>query len=125
MTKMEDSIFHKFATGEIKPSTQIRYEDEEMLAFDDLHPATPTHVLIIPKSPLESIAQMEVADSHLVGKMIYRAKLIAEELGLASNGYRITINVGKWGGQVVPYLHVHLLGGTQMHGNLKQFSKDE
>lgn len=118
---MEDSIFAKFASGEIRPD-KVRYEDEEVLAFDDIHPHAPTHILILPKKPIQSIAQMEAGDELLVGKMVYRAKLLAEELGLADKGYRLTINVGKWGGQAVPYLHIHLLGDQPLNENIEHFS---
>ncbi|RLC36352.1 histidine triad nucleotide-binding protein [candidate division Kazan bacterium] len=122
---MEDSIFYKFAKGELKPD-KIRFEDDKLLAFDDINPNAPTHILIIPKNRnLRSIVQMTSEDTKLLGSMIYRAKLLADELGLAENGYRLTINVGKWGGQVVPYLHLHLLGGAQLSGDLSQFTKAE
>jgi histidine triad (HIT) family protein len=118
---MEDSIFAKFASGEIRPE-KIRYEDNEMLAFDDIHPHAPTHILILPKKPIQSIAQMEAGDVELVGKMVYRAKLLAEEMGIDQLGYRLTINVGKWGGQAVPYLHIHLLGGQPLNDDIEHFS---
>lgn len=121
---IEESIFSRFASGEIRPE-KVRYEDGEMLAFDDIHPHAPTHVLILPKRPIQGIAQMEVGDAELVGKMIYRAKLLAEELGIAENGYRLTINVGKWGGQAVPYLHIHLLGGQPLNDDVEHFSHGE
>ncbi len=116
-----DTIFHKFARGELKPD-RMRYEDEEMLAFDDIHPSAPTHVVIIPKKPIESIVSLAEEDSALVGRMIYRAKLLAEEFGLAEKGYRITINVGQWGGQEVSYLHLHLLGGASLNEDLSKFT---
>lgn len=118
---MEDCIFAKFARGEIRPD-KIRYEDDEMLAFDDIHPKAPMHVLILPKKPIRGVAQMEAGDTELIGKMVYRAKLLAEELGIAENGYRLTINVGKWGGQEVPYLHIHLLGGAPLNPDVEHFS---
>ena len=118
---MEDSIFAKFARGELKPD-KVRYEDDEMLAFDDIHPHAPVHILILPKKPIASVAHLEEEDIGLVGKMMYRAKLLAEELGIAEGGYRLTINVGKWGGQAVPYLHIHLLGGAKLSDDLSQFA---
>lgn len=121
---MEDNIFYKFVKGEIRPD-KVRYEDDEMLAFDDIHPHAPTHILILPKKPIRSVAGMEPGDELLVGKMIYRAKLLADELGIAENGYRLTINVGKWGGQAVPYLHIHLLGGTPLNDDIEHFSHGE
>lgn len=107
---MEDCIFAKFARGELRPE-KIRYEDDEMLAFDDIHPAAPVHVLIIPKRPIESVADMTEEDIERVGRLVYRAKLLAEELGVAHPGYRVSFNVREGGGQAVPYLHLHLMGG--------------
>lgn len=118
---VEDSVFAKFARGEIKPD-KIRYEDDEILAFDDIHPSAPTHILILPKKPIGGVAQMQPEDAELVGRMIYRAKLLADELGISKNGYRLTINVGKWGGQAVPYLHIHLLGGAPLNEDIENFS---
>ena len=118
---MENSIFAKFARGEMKPET-VRYEDDELLAFDDHTPSAPVHILIIPKKPIPSVADLEEEDSDLIGRMLYRAKLLADELGIAQEGYRITINVGKWGGQAVPYLHLHLLGGAPLSEDLAKFT---
>lgn len=103
------TIFHKFATGELRPDT-VRYEDDQMLAFDDIHPKAPVHVLIIPKKEIVSIAEMSEEDAHLVASLIWRAKLLAEELGIAEGGYKIGFNVGAGGGQEIPYLHLHLTG---------------
>ncbi len=112
---MEDSIFAKFARGELKPDT-VRFEDNEMLAFDDINPSAPVHILIIPKEPIKSIAEMTEAQTGIVGRMLYRAKLLAEGLGIAESGYRISFNVGEGGGQIVPYLHLHLMGPTPPKG---------
>ena len=68
--------------------------------------------MILPKKPIKSVAQMESGDAELVGKMVYRAKLLAEELGIAESGYRVSFNIGKDGGQIIPYLHLHLMGGA-------------
>jgi len=109
---MEDSIFYKFAKGEMKPGN-IRYEDDDLLAFDDIHPAAPVHILIVPKKPIQSVADMVEEDAAIVGKMVYRAKLLAEELGIDHPGYRVSFNVREGGGQLVPYLHLHLMGGPK------------
>lgn len=118
---MESSIFAKFARGELKPD-MVRYEDDELLAFDDHTPSAPVHILIIPKKPIPSVTDLKEEDSGLVGKMLYRAKLLADELGISDKGYRITINVGPWGGQAVPYLHLHLLGGAPLSEDLAKFT---
>jgi len=107
---MEDSIFAKFAKGEMRPGN-VRYEDDDILAFDDIHPAAPVHILLIPKKPIESIADMEPGDEKIVGELVYRAKLLAEELGIDRPGYRVGFNVRDGGGQTVPYLHLHLMAG--------------
>lgn len=109
---MEETIFHKFARGEAKPD-KVRYEDSEILAFDDNKPSSPVHVLIIPKKEIASIADMEEGDIEIVGKLLYRAKLLAEELGIDQPGYRLSFNVREGGGQIVPYLHLHLMGGKR------------
>ena len=85
---------------------------EKMLAFDDINPAAPVHILIIPKEPIASVAELTEAQAGIVSRMVYRAKLLAEELGIAESGYRVSFNVGKDGGQIVPYLHLHLMGGS-------------
>lgn len=118
---MEDSIFAKFARGELKPDT-VRYEDDELLAFNDIHPKAPTHILIVPKTPIQSIAQLEEKHQLLAGKMLLLAKRLAEQAGIAEKGYRVTFNVGSWGGQEVPYLHLHLLGGAPLNDNPAEFS---
>jgi len=109
---MEDSIFYKFAKGEMRPG-KVRFEDEDFLAFDSIKPVMPIHILIIPKQPIQSIADMEEKDIEIVGKMIYRAKLLAEELGIANPGYKLNFNVREGGGQEIPYLHLHIMGGFE------------
>lgn len=108
---IEETIFHKFARGEMRPDN-VRFEDDEILAFDDIHPNSPVHILIIPKQKIVSIADMGLGDSDLIGRMVYRAKMLAEEMGIAETGYRVSFNIGKDGGQAIPYLHLHLMGGA-------------
>lgn len=107
---MEKTIFHRFASGELKPD-RVRYEDDEILAFDDIRPKAPVHVLIIPKQEIISIADLKPGEEQIVGRIIYRAKLLAEELGIAEKGYWLGFNVREGGGQEVAYLHLHLVGG--------------
>lgn len=109
---MEQTIFQRFATGEMKP-TVVRYEDDEMLAFDNIRPISPVHILIIPKKEIVSIADMSEADIEIVGRMLFRAKILAEELGVAESGYKVNFNVREGGGQSIPYLHLHLMGGPK------------
>lgn len=106
-----DCIFCKIATGEI-PSQKI-YEDEEIVAFNDLEPQAPVHVLIIPKEHIPSANQITAKNRDIIGKIFMVAAKIAKEQGL-ENGYRIVNNCGDDGGQTVQHLHFHLLGGRKM-----------
>lgn len=106
---MNDCIFCRIAKGEI-PSTKV-YEDEEILAFKDIHPQAPVHFLIIPKRHITSLAEVSAADAPLLGRMLALAPQLARELGLA-DGFRTLINTGRVGGQEVPHLHLHVVGGA-------------
>jgi histidine triad (HIT) family protein len=106
----EDCIFCKIAKGTI-PSTKV-YEDEDVLAFKDINPAAPVHLLIIPKNHFDSLAVMGKAQEPLLGKMLALAPRLAEEAG-ATNGFRVVINTGHDGGQEVQHIHVHVLGGPR------------
>ncbi len=105
---MSDCIFCKIAAGEI-PSNKA-YEDDKVLAFFDLEPQAPTHILIIPKAHIQSAAQIDESNSALVAHIFEVAAKVAKEQGL-DNGYRIVTNCGVSAGQSVPHLHFHLLGG--------------
>ncbi len=109
---MGDCIFCKIAAGESK--ADILYRDDLATAFRDLHPAAPTHVLIIPNRHVDSVNELEESDAALVGHLFVVAKQIAAREGLASSGYRLIVNTGAQGGQTVFHLHLHLLGGRQM-----------
>ncbi|MEZ4210348.1 MAG: HIT domain-containing protein [Patescibacteria group bacterium] len=109
---MGDSIFHKFVSGEVKPTTKVYFNDEDALAIDSNSPQAPVHILFIPKKEIVSIADMTEDDIETVGKLLYRAKLLADELGYG-DGYRLSFNVREAGGQTVPYLHLHLLAGKK------------
>lgn len=108
---MEDCIFCKISKGEI-PCNKV-YEDEEILAFRDINPIAPVHILVIPKKHIKSAAELSEDDEALIGKMFTVIKNIAKENHLES-GYRIVNNCGEDGGQEVPHLHFHLLGGTKL-----------
>ena len=107
---MTNCIFCKIAAKEI-PSTSV-YEDEHLLAFKDLNPQAPEHILIIPKKHIARVENLTVEDSELVGHMIIAAKKIADMLGL-KNGYRLVFNNGHDGGQEVEHIHLHLMGGRK------------
>lgn len=102
---MEECIFCKIIKGEF--GTKFSHEDDTCVIFQDIHPKAATHVLVVPKKHITSIAEMDDADEKTVGHLIMAAKKIAETLKL--KGYNLHINVGKEGGQEVPHLHVHLM----------------
>jgi histidine triad (HIT) family protein len=105
------SIFAKIIAREIP--ADILYEDDICLAFRDIAPKAPTHVLVIPKKPIVSLADLTPQDEAIVGRCVIVASQVAAEQNL-DNGYRLVVNCGNDGGQEVPHLHFHLLGGRQM-----------
>ena len=107
---MTDCLFCKMASGEIKPA--IVYENDFILAFRDINPQAPTHVLIIPKQHLATLEDLD--DKGLGGELLLAAQWVARHEGIASSGYRTVINCRGDGGQEVPHLHLHLLGGRRM-----------
>lgn len=107
-----DCIFCKIVAGTI-PSDKV-YEDTKAVAFRDLHPQAPTHVLIIPKEHLDSLNDASHSDAALLGHLLWLAPKIANQLGIAENGFRAVVNTGAEGGQTVDHLHVHLLGGRAL-----------
>ena len=109
---MPDTIFGRIAKGEI--SADIVYEDDDVLAFRDISPQAPTHVLVIPRKPIPSLNHLDEEDAALVGKLFLVAKEIAAQEGIAEEGYRTVINCNAAAGQTVFHLHLHLLGGRRM-----------
>lgn len=107
------TIFEKIIAKEIP--AKIIYEDEEAAAFHDANPQAPIHVLVIPKRVIERIDRAQSSDASLLGHLLLAAAKVAAQLGLDKTGYRLVINNGRDGGETVPHLHVHLLGGRQMH----------
>lgn len=108
-------LFCRVAAHEL-PST-VAYEDDGLMAFADIRPKAPVHLLIIPKDHvLASVADMSPDHQALIGRMIWRAKVLAEERGIAPDGYRLVFNVRRHGGQEVDHLHLHLLGGQPLGG---------
>ena len=102
-------IFCQIANGTLPAN--IIYQDKEIIAFDDIHPKAPIHKLIIPRKHISTLNDLSSDDKGLMDKMILVAKKIAADLEIAQNGYRVTINCNKDGGQVIYHLHLHLLGG--------------
>lgn len=107
-----ETIFGKIIRREI-PAT-IVYENDSVLAFRDINPMAPVHVVIIPKEPVESIAHAEPQHRDVLGELLLAAAEIARQEGLDASGYRVVTNIGKDGGQTVFHLHLHLLGGRQL-----------
>ncbi|WP_426992132.1 histidine triad nucleotide-binding protein [Methylomonas sp. CM2] len=108
---MSDCLFCKMVAGEIKPD--VVYEDDKVLAFRDLHPQAPLHVLVIPKRHIANLNDLD--DAELGGHLLQTAAKIAKELGYADSGYRTVLNCNADGGQTVFHLHLHLLAGRAMH----------
>ena len=109
---MSDCIFCKIINGEI-PSKKI-YEDEELLAFHDVNPQAPVHFLVVPKRHIRDIMVLDAADSVLLGRLLFKARELAQSNGCAEKGARFVINCKSHGGQTVDHLHCHVLGGRFM-----------
>ena len=110
---MADTIFGKIIRREIP--ADIVYEDDDVLAFKDLNPQAPVHVLFVPKRALATLNDATPADAELIGKLVLAAAAYAKREGLDQDGYRTVINCNEHGGQTVFHLHVHLLAGRRMH----------
>ena len=109
-------IFCKIAAGEIP--ADILYTDEEVIAFRDVNPQAPVHILIIPGEHIATLADLPEEKSVLVGHMVNVANRLAVSEGISESGYRVVVNCGQQGGQAVQHLHLHLLGGRQLADNL-------
>ena len=109
---MSNTLFEKIIAREIPAA--IVYEDDLVLAIRDIHPQAPTHVLIFPKRAVPRIAEATAGDAHLLSHLLLKAAEIADTIGLKQDGYRLVINNGADGGETVPHLHCHLLGGRPM-----------
>ncbi len=107
----QDCIFCKIAAGDIEADVVL--ENDHIIAFRDTHPAAPTHILVIPKKHIPSLTKAELADVDVLGALQLAAARLAQEQGL-ENGYRVVTNCGEDGGQSVPHLHYHLLGGRNL-----------
>jgi len=109
---MADNIFSKIIRKEIP--AKIVYEDDRALAFRDTNPKAPIHILVVPKKDIARISEAEAADEPLLGHLLTVAAEVARKEGIDGTGYRLVINKGAHGGESVPHLHVHLLGGRAM-----------
>ncbi len=108
----DDCVFCRISRGELP--AKIVLEDEEALAFRDLNPQAPTHLLVIPRRHVESVDALEPSDQALAGHLLLLARKAAREEGLSEAGYRVVANIGSEGGQTVAHLHLHVLGGRPM-----------
>jgi len=111
-----ECIFCRIAAGEL-PSDTL-YQDDEVMAFRDINPLAPTHVLIIPKRHIASLSDLNDDEISIIGRMAGVANKLARQEGVAEKGYRLVVSSGEDGGQVVPHLHMHLLGGRRLADRL-------
>ncbi|HEX7365114.1 MAG TPA: histidine triad nucleotide-binding protein [Dehalococcoidia bacterium] len=111
-----DCIFCRIVAGEIPADTV--YRDEELLAFRDINPQAPTHILIIPKEHIASLNDITSKHQALMGRIVLLARDLAEKEGISGKGYRLSVSTGADGGQLVPHVHFHLIGGRKLSGDL-------
>jgi histidine triad (HIT) family protein len=114
---MDDCIFCKIVNKKIP--CELLYSDDLVIAINDINPITPVHVLVVPKKHIESVADMQESDEALAGRLVLVAKKIAEQLGTSKGGYKLLLRVGPDGGQEVPHVHLHLLGGGALEEDIK------
>jgi histidine triad (HIT) family protein len=110
---MTNCLFCKMVAGDIQPD--VVYEDEHVLAFRDVNPQAPVHVLIIPKQHIATTNDLDEDNAHLAGRMLLAARQVAADAGIAERGYRTVLNCNPEAGQSVYHLHLHVLGGRPMH----------
>ncbi|MBI2852893.1 MAG: histidine triad nucleotide-binding protein [Chloroflexi bacterium] len=116
MSERDECIFCRIADGKVK--SDLLHQDSEVIAFRDINPLAPLHLLIVPRKHIPSLVELEAEDSSLIGAMVNVANWLAKDAGVAEKGYRLVINCGPEGGQGVPHLHMHLLGGRQLGSKL-------
>lgn len=109
---MSKTLFEKIIAREIPAA--IVFEDDLVLAFKDINPGAPAHVLIVPKKPIPRIAEAQPEDHQVLGHLLLKAAEVAKQLGLVQGGYRLVINNGPDAGESVPHLHLHILGGRRL-----------
>lgn len=109
-------IFCKIANKEIP--ADIVFEDGEILAFKDAHPIAPVHILTIPKRHIATVNDLTEKETELAGRMIMTAKKLARGFDISENGYKLLFRVGQWGGQEVPHIHLHLIGGARLQEDI-------
>jgi histidine triad (HIT) family protein len=109
-----DCIFCRIISGELPG--QLVYQDDQVVAFRDINPVAPVHVLVVPRQHIESLATVEAAHHGLAGRLLWACAEVARSLGIEDRGYRVAANVGEDSGNQVPHLHLHVLGGRRLHG---------
>ena len=110
---MSDCIFCQMVSGKIQPD--VVYENDDVLAFRDISPQAPTHVLVVPKKHISTTNELQPEDAELVGKLVLGAQKVAEIDGLTEQGYRMVLNCNEEAGQTVFHIHIHVLGGRRMN----------
>lgn len=116
MADRDECIFCRIADGKIK--SDVLDQDKDVIAFRDINPVAPVHLLIVPRKHIPSLADLSESDASLIGAMTNMANRLAKRVGIAEKGYRLVMNCGVEGGQGVPHLHMHLLGGRQLGSKL-------
>lgn len=109
-------LFCQFAQGQKK--TEVVYQDKQVFAFKDIQPIAPVHILIIPVKHISNIAEIKENDIELLGRMIFVAKKIADDLNLSEKGYKLLFRVKEYGGQIVEHIHLHLIGGAPLYEDI-------
>lgn len=109
---MDDCVFCNIVNKTIE--SEILFDNENLIVIKDILPKAPVHLLVIPKKHIQGIQHMEAGDQNLAGEMVIVAKQMAEKYGIGETGYKLIYNVGRDGGQVIPHLHLHLLGGKKL-----------
>jgi histidine triad (HIT) family protein len=116
VSETSSCVFCKIARGELP--ARVVWENDELLAFRDLHPLAPEHILLIPRKHIASVDHLGDTDGALMGDLVLAARDVARQLGLAERGYRLVANTGDEGGQTIPHLHLHLLGGRALRAGM-------
>ena len=109
---MSKTLFEKIIAREL--AATLVYEDDQVVAFQDIRPQAPVHILIVPRKPIPRIAEAKPEDQQVLGQLLLKAAEVASKLGLTQSGYRLVFNNGPDGGEAVPHMHCHILGGRQM-----------
>lgn len=114
---MSDCLFCKIVKKDIP--AEIVFDSDEIIAFKDIQPLAPVHILIIPKRHIATVIDLSDDDSELMGKMIVAGKKIAQQLQISEKGYKLLFRVGEWGGQEVAHIHLHLIGGAPLYEDIR------